>query len=402
MTIKSRSNPSAPQSRNVARIKALDSLRGMAASQVLICHSLFVFQVFLVGAAYKPVTNPFVNWMVYTPLHLLWAGEPAVIFFFVLSGFVLALPYVQKKDLPYWAYLVRRFCRIYLPYLALILLSVFFIKLNLCGHFIPRTGAWINSIWSVPVTDNQIIRVLFMAGSPFSYNIAPTTWTLVLEMRVSIIFPIIAMSVLVCDWKKGVGLGLAMAAIGVELAYLSILAFLNFNLTFFYGSFFVFGALLAKYQSQVAHWMGKRSRFEIGGFLFLALFFYSWDWTIHPLFFLDLKFGNEALTDSMAGVASLLLISLALGVGSIREKLELKPLLWLGKVSYSLYLFHPMVLLLCVCYLQKNLTVWGADILGFFLSFLAAEISYRIIEKPAIQLGRRIVDEGKALLKKQG
>ena len=405
MSTKNSPKSPASKSKEVVRIKALDSLRGLAACEVLIGHSLVVFQVFLVAAAYQPVANPFVNWMVYTPLHLLWAGGPAVIFFFVLSGFVLALPYVHKQDLPYPVYLIRRFCRIYLPYLALIFLSVFFLKLNFCHNFIPNTGAWINSIWSVPVSNAQIVRVLFMAGSPFSYNIAPTTWSLVHEMRISILFPFLCMLVLAWDWKKSLALSLGIAAAGVGLAYDSFLSVLDLNLTVFYISFFIVGALLAKYRQAVVRWMEKRSRFEIGGFLFLGLFLYSWDWTIRPIFLLNLKFGNDFLTDGSAGLAAALFISLALSVGSIRDKLESKPLGWLGKVSYSLYLFHPMVLLLCVYYLQGWLTVWGSVFLGFCLSLLAAEFFYRTIERPSIQLGKRIVEKmrvrsGKARMKR--
>jgi len=95
-------------------------------------------------------------------------------------------------------------------------------------------------------------------------------------------------------------------------------------------------------------------------------------------------------------VAAASFISLALSVGAIREKLESKPLLWLGKVSYSLYLFHPMVLLFCVYYLQGPLTVWGSVILGFCLSLLAAEFFYRTVEKPSIQLGKKIVEKMRA------
>src|ERR1700722_9318687 len=114
-----------------------------------------------------------------------------------------------------------------------------------------------------------------MVGSPFSYNIAPTTWSLVYEMRISFIFPAIALLVLAWDWKKGIALGLAMAGVGVGLAYFSIFSFLNLNLTVFYGSFFVFGALLAKYRPEVVRWVQKRSRGQIGFLLLGGLFFYS-------------------------------------------------------------------------------------------------------------------------------
>ena len=62
-------------------------------------------------------------WLRYTPLRLLVDGEAAVILFFVLSGYVLALPFIAGTQLTYGRYLVKRICRIWLPFAAAILLA---------------------------------------------------------------------------------------------------------------------------------------------------------------------------------------------------------------------------------------------------------------------------------------
>jgi len=72
------------------RFEQLDSLRGLAALSVVVNHFLNI----LPGIFDNP--NDF--WFLkYTPLHLFWAGHEAVIFFFVLSGFVLSLQFFKKK-----------------------------------------------------------------------------------------------------------------------------------------------------------------------------------------------------------------------------------------------------------------------------------------------------------------
>src|SRR5688572_30321030 len=94
------------------RLTSLDGLRGIAALAVVFNH------IFLVIA---PGQAPW--WMDYTPLYYFFAGRKAVILFFILSGFVLALPYIHGTPPRYREYLIRRFCRIYLPFAAAICLS---------------------------------------------------------------------------------------------------------------------------------------------------------------------------------------------------------------------------------------------------------------------------------------
>lgn len=60
------------------RYDEIDSLRGFAALAVIISHGLAIFAL--------PS-----NLLDVTPLYLLWSSHEVVIFFFVLSGFVLTL-----------------------------------------------------------------------------------------------------------------------------------------------------------------------------------------------------------------------------------------------------------------------------------------------------------------------
>ncbi len=87
------------------RFYELDSLRGVAALTVVLHHFSRI------------CPENFTHLLIRTPLRLLLAGDQAVILFFLLSGFVLTLPYKKNTSLSYGPFLLRRVCRIYLPYL---------------------------------------------------------------------------------------------------------------------------------------------------------------------------------------------------------------------------------------------------------------------------------------------
>ncbi|MGH7001396.1 MAG: acyltransferase family protein, partial [Stellaceae bacterium] len=78
------------------RLPSLDSLRGIAALTVVIHHTLTTLPAFWAVYTGAPASR-LARIMAFSPLHLLWDGHQAVLVFFVLSGFVLSLPYWQGR-----------------------------------------------------------------------------------------------------------------------------------------------------------------------------------------------------------------------------------------------------------------------------------------------------------------
>ncbi len=79
------------------------------------------------------------------------------------------------------------------------------------------------------------------------------------------------------------------------------------------------------------------------------------------------------------------------GRGVVRRVLASRPLLWIGLVSYGLYLLHVVVL--------TQLTDWGLvtslgrvgfAALALAVSLVAAAVSFYVVERPALQLGRHL------------
>jgi peptidoglycan/LPS O-acetylase OafA/YrhL len=167
---------------NPRRFYELDSLRGVAALTVVFHH-------------FSRLCSPrIVHLLERTPLRLLVAGYQAVILFFLLSGFVLTLPYKKNPRLDYGPFLLKRVCRIYLPYLAALALAVF------CDmHFSTHAhldNYWINWTWSAPVTTHLVVQHILFLGSYDWSQFNTAFWSLVYEMRVSLVFPFIAVAVL--------------------------------------------------------------------------------------------------------------------------------------------------------------------------------------------------------------
>jgi acyltransferase-like protein len=97
------------------RFGQLDSLRGIAAATVVVGH--------LIRSVPAIDDRSQAFWALkYTPLHVFWAGHQAVIFFFVLSGFVLALPFYSRA-VSYRTFVVKRVLRICVPYWSTVVLG---------------------------------------------------------------------------------------------------------------------------------------------------------------------------------------------------------------------------------------------------------------------------------------
>ncbi|MEH7495490.1 acyltransferase family protein, partial [Neobacillus niacini] len=158
------------------RYEELDSIRGLAAISVVLFHLGLVFY-----------SRDFVN---FPPVHILFSGKEAVMLFFVLSGYVLSLPFYVKREFFYLNYIIKRICRIYIPYLVALSVSLFSINLYSNGG-IETLSEWFNRYWINEVELINLLQHIIFIGSYDNNTINPVFWSLVHEMRISLIFPLI-------------------------------------------------------------------------------------------------------------------------------------------------------------------------------------------------------------------
>src|SRR5271156_5769076 len=140
----------------IGRIAALDSVRGIAAFIVVIHHCFLTRAVYsdFFFTQWKTPANGLVSWIfLYTPARIVWAGYEAVTLFYVLSGLVLALPWVEERPPEYRKYAIRRMCRLYIPYVVGIV-AAGVLNVALLQHaYVSGASQWVNSMtWTNPVT----------------------------------------------------------------------------------------------------------------------------------------------------------------------------------------------------------------------------------------------------------
>lgn len=383
------------------RYKELDSIRGLASLSVVFHHCLLAFPVFYLAHFHQPLDF---KWYSNTPLHLFWAGHEAVILFFVLSGFVLALPFLNREISGYFSYIVRRVCRIYIPYIVSILISI--ALLNIIGKTdIAGLSDWFKRMWDTPLNMKMIIKYLLMTGEN-THNLNTVTWSLIHELRISLIFPFIMILVIKWDWKKTLVLSLSTSVIFMILLDKLSMEFMyhvnvsywlkSMSVTFYYCAFFIIGATFAKYREVIKDYTDKISG---KGKILLsvsALFFYLSEWLI-PGIGLHKYHGSYLKTTGLTigidlGIAFsvLLLFSLIFSSMKLRIILTHSYLLFLGKISFSLYLIHPIVLLSFVYLMNGLIPLSTLIIIVPIVSIILSGFMYKYVELPSITLGKRL------------
>ena len=359
------------------RFHELDSLRGLAACTVVLCH-------FRAG-----VGDQASLWILQSPLKFLVAGHDAVILFFVLSGFVLIQPWTSKSPLGYSTFLIRRICRIYLPYLAALMLAV---AMNAHYHGLVIDDEWINLTWNQKPSMHLIIQHLVLLGDYQWDAFNGAFWSLVYEMRISIIFPFLAVAVLY--FRNSWLLVLAISTSLLSAHYYRIFSLLHlipqtlpFIDTLHYMSFFILGAVLARNREAIQVRYKTLPRFLVWALVVLAIAFYYHPVSVPMLAARILP--ERKMIDWSAAFGSLILVSMALGSGSFKRLLNHSAINYLGRISYSLYLVHGTVLFTMIYLYQDHLKlavlpVYLLAVLGLASSF------YYVIERPSMLLGRRL------------
>lgn len=369
-----------------ARFQSLDVLRGLAALTVVVLHYLWFFPTFDNLYATKAAEFWILKW---TPLKLLFAGHEAVIFFFVLSGFVLALPYFGAVPKPailgFW---VKRLARIY-PALWFALGLAWLATGLIHARAHPEFGTTFAIFWNQFPGPREIVANLVVV-MPFDFvKYDPVVWTLTHEVRLSLIFPFIVMLI-------SRGHGKRLVAWGFPTAFLVTFfsdGVQSLQMTFFYSTLFLVGALLAKNRDRAVAFIAGLPNWKRWSALIGALCLYTSRWWLFPAYALV---HLQPIWDWEVGIAALVLISLAIGWPGMESVLTARPLILLGRMSYSLYLLHAVVLLGAISLLYPRLPIWAVMSLSLPATLLISYGSYLWIERPTIKFGhwvaRRLVD----------
>lgn len=352
-----------------ARMEFLDSIRGLASVAVLLSHS-FIFE--WPDAVYRFINLPMVN--------LAFNGKEAVAMFFVLSGYVLSRPYfadaatgrpARKIFLP--SFYARRFTRIWLPWFFVFGLSAaaqFFLFRD--WRTSPPMNDWAGGFWHIPLTAENFLRqCLFMEHDP-RVQLLNQDWSLGIELKASVLMPLLIL--LVSGWRLG-----CLLAVSAGLPYF-------FGADIFYVSF-ILGILLARYSQPLLAGLRPQPVVVKVGVLLAGLGLYQ--------AFQILGAGNVSCLMTSLGCGLIILATLA--SERLQALLHWRPVVFLGRISYSIYLLQ-FIVILCVLppwvhWLNAHGITGTASLLPLSLAMsvggtvLLAALNYRWVEKPCLQLG---------------
>jgi peptidoglycan/LPS O-acetylase OafA/YrhL len=346
--------------RAAAFFPALEGLRGIAALLVVFHHSRS---------------------------HWLWGwleGWNGVTLFFVLSGFLITTLALREEDalgaLRWRAFFVRRVFRIIPVYLAS--LALYFVAVGVVGIAAGHRGAFFHAL---PWYLSPFPEVPFFSRTHIVFSLA---WSLGIEEKFYLLWPLVAFVLLRRRARGRLGLALALAFVlqipialgsnGRALAPYSailvgcILAFLMHKRSSFarlsrFGSkpFFVGAVALLVGVQGLTHVFHPTAP----GFRVAAAWYY--------------------LPYSFA--AALVICALALRA-DWSGWLESAPMRLAGRVSYPLYLTHPLGLAAAGIFIARGGLVSELLYLtvGLLFSLALAFGIHRAVEKPLIRTGKRL------------
>ena len=376
----------------------IESLRGFAALSVAFAHCGMVPHLYE-QASPNAINSAFA--LLFIPFDYLINARAAVIVFFVVSGLVLALSLDKKpahRSLSgFGGFLGRRMLRLYPAHLAALLL------------FVPLAGL---TIFQIPIHGPARIEVpgptlIHWAGRAVygdfqSYQFVataalwsnwynPPVWTLAIELLAALCLPFFAL------WSRAGRLGPDLAIVIVLFgAGVWLDSAPRLPVLFIYLPAFYLGCMVRTHGPRLAAAAGERAggpAILLAGSLLLL---------VGPEAILGPSTAHQLVVMAMAVAAFGVVAAVAWTSGAILKAILLNPAArTLGRLSYSFYLWHALVMFALVR-LELAIVPEAAfarwDHVLKALTFLAstgiavaiAALSYRWIERPFIALGRRI------------
>lgn len=359
----------------VRRLSELDALRGLAALSVVFWH--FFCATYTLPKAWGPL---------FMPMYWVTRGDAAVVMFFVLSGFVLSLPFLEGRGLSYKFFVIRRICRIYLPYLIGIALSI------LAVTFVAQTkrpglSDWLNQVFDVPFRPGTALEHLFLIGNIHSNAYNNAIWSLIQEMRVSLLFPLLFWVVSRNHTVVNLGLCVLLSGLYTACTHFQIEQDNGYQTGYCFSlhviGLFIVGMLLARHRAGLT--MGYRhlptwTKIVV---LLLGVGLYRMSLESKIVFFRDY---------GAATGAAVFIIS-ALGSARLSAFLKRPFFTFLGNISYAMYLNHITVIIVVMALLYPAWPLWALDLTVVAVTLALSLPLWCYVEKPAIRLGRILTQQ---------
>lgn len=365
------------------RIEYLDSLRGLASISVVISHFVLAYRLDL---KFKLIN--------YSPLHFFYDGFAAVTFFFVLSGYVLTVSLKNRESIELITFYLKRIFRIFPSYLVVLIVSLFLYSFFKVINTNPDSSVWINSFWDKPLNFINFTKQIFFIVPDVNFaELVCQNWSLNVEMKFSFLIPFLFIIYRKTNF-------IFTLVFNIVLYYL-------FNLPV-YIFHFSLGITLAMNQDSILIYLEKIKKSKKLILVSFIILFYTYRYTFPMYYYYYFReqsyfLGNEDLIWAITGLGSFLILSYCFISIRFQKILNLFFLKFIGKISYSIYLTHMMLLIFGVPILIKYLNdigltdvyvIWVLSL--SFLLFTTVFFSYLLtifIEIPIANFGNKMINK---------
>ena len=348
------------------RLEFLDSSRGIAALIVVIFH---INGFILNNILDQPVKDFILQSKMQYLLSIILPGGNAVTYFFVLSGFVLSYSYFKKNaPVGLLSFTIRRIFRIFPLYIIIVGTA-----------FIFKEGSFPVSVF--------IKEILIFPGV---HKLIPPGWSMSVEISFSFLVPFfILLLQKKFNWY-------------IALMFLSII--LSRYISFYFIHFMLGVMLAAGYCSTKINLKMSASKMNL--LLVAALLVFSFEPVIKgyspavELLEVVLQYAGIKLVyvyKWAAAIGSAFIIYYILYNEQVKKLLLLRPLVFIGKVSYGIYLVHWIVIFYIVkrfaslfIFDQVIFTYLSLYSVVIALTIGISGILYYTVELPMIRYGKKI------------
>ncbi|WP_395489023.1 acyltransferase family protein [Cedecea davisae] len=362
----------------------IEGVRGVACLMVVLSHLALVFYP---GVHEKElITNQVESFIFNSPLPFFYSGTAAVFIFFVLSGYVLTYGVMKNSDilLAVSTMTIRRYFRLAIPVVASCVLSFLVIKYSTVDT--SKLSAWISSYGKFDASlsgsiYSGLLETFFRGGS--AYN--PVLWTMKIEFVGSLIIFFYCAVASKIERKNQIALAFSFVIFMLPISQTEKYSYICFMAgTILHNTRFKINTPFSIIMVLIGIYFG-------GVHYGSSAYAYAISLISYPVF--------GEMTNAyylFCAFSGILLVTAIIKNDMLSNLFSIKPFVYLGRVSFSVYLIHLPIMYLAAPYIFNATSVFFgyfeaslvASLITTTLIYLASNIFYKAFDAKAIKLSK--------------